>query len=146
MKQLFAVGLFVLAVLAFFIVGRVHPQPARVTAISTAAVEEASKSVDIEISRQKEGRVVTPAEHAAFLNTQKQLLAQAKTTPSPDSPAASASSGAPQIDAYMPIIVTAIVGLLAIGMILSTMNKPDDEARKWAFGVIGVIVGFWLKQ
>ena len=43
----------------------------------------------------------------------------------------------------MQIFVSAVVLLAALWVVLSRWY--DDTYLKWAFGIIGVIVGYWLK-
>jgi hypothetical protein len=45
----------------------------------------------------------------------------------------------------MPIVITGVFGLASFWIILSNGYKLDEEARKWAFGTLGLIVGYWLK-
>lgn len=45
---------------------------------------------------------------------------------------------------YMPEIVTGIVLLSALYVILS--RGYGDAEQKWAYGVIGTVVGHWLKK
>jgi hypothetical protein len=47
-----------------------------------------------------------------------------------------------QIKVFMPVIVTVVVLLLSLIVILS--SRYSDTDRKWAFGAIGTIVGYWL--
>jgi hypothetical protein len=44
----------------------------------------------------------------------------------------------------MMIVVSVIVLGSSLYVILST--KFDTVAQKWAFGIVGVIVGFWFNQ
>jgi len=37
------------------------------------------------------------------------------------------------------------VGLLATALYVILSKKYDADVQKWAFGVIGTIVGYWLK-
>jgi len=46
--------------------------------------------------------------------------------------------------AIMMMVVTVSVLASALYVILSA--KFDADAQKWAFGVVGVLVGFWLNQ
>jgi hypothetical protein len=45
----------------------------------------------------------------------------------------------------MPLVITGVFGLASLWIILSKGYKLDEEARKWAFGTLGLIVGYWLK-
>jgi Tfp pilus assembly protein PilV len=70
------------------------------------------------------------------------LAAPAATTPATTQQPA--TTDAQTIDLYMPLVVTAIVGLAALYIILS--KKFDADSLKWAYGILGTIVGFWLKS
>lgn len=37
------------------------------------------------------------------------------------------------------------VGLLAAALYVILSKKYDADVQKWAFGVVGTIVGYWLK-
>lgn len=41
------------------------------------------------------------------------------------------------------MIVTLLVLVCALWVILS--KQYDSEQQKWAFGVIGIVLGYWLK-
>jgi Tfp pilus assembly protein PilV len=70
-------------------------------------------------------------------------LAQPATTTAAPAPQSSAVD-AQTIDLYMPIVITAVVGLAALYIILS--KKFEADSLKWAYGILGTIVGFWLKS
>lgn len=83
------------------------------------------------------------AEIARRLETAHKTLAEpaaSATTTAPDQ----AASDAQTIDLYMPIVVTGVIGLAALYIILS--KKFEAESLKWAYGMIGTVVGFWLKS
>jgi len=42
----------------------------------------------------------------------------------------------------MPIVISVIVLLSSLYIILS--NKYPADTLKWAFGIVGLIVGYWL--
>jgi len=92
----------------------------------------------------------TPANRTEFLKRQKQLLRSIK---SPEAPrvnppipqAVGAPTPSPPVASFMPMIITAVFALVSFWIILSKGYKPDEEARKWAFGTLGLIVGYWLK-
>jgi hypothetical protein len=44
----------------------------------------------------------------------------------------------------MAIGVTVVIGLAALFVILSELYEPDS--RKWAFGALGTVIGYWLKK
>ena len=41
------------------------------------------------------------------------------------------------------IWITAILGLTSLGLIIYLPG--DDSKVKWAYGIIGIIIGYWLK-
>ena len=43
----------------------------------------------------------------------------------------------------MPVALSAIALVAALFIILS--NRSSGESQKWAYGVVGVILGYWLK-
>jgi hypothetical protein len=48
-------------------------------------------------------------------------------------------------DKWMSILISLIVLLCALFVILSNNNYTDAH-QKWAFGVVGYIVGHWLNR
>lgn len=52
--------------------------------------------------------------------------------------------GMPSVRTIMMIAVSAVV-LMASARILLGKNE-DEKARTWAFGALGTLMGFWLKQ
>jgi hypothetical protein len=54
-----------------------------------------------------------------------------------------ASDEAAQIDAFMPIIVTAFLGLVGVGVLIWKRNEAD--AQKWVYSTFGALLGYWLK-
>ena len=44
---------------------------------------------------------------------------------------------------WVQVAVSSVVLFAALGIIF--VRKADQEAQKWAFGTIGLILGFWLK-
>jgi hypothetical protein len=83
------------------------------------------------------------AEITRRLETAHKTLAGPAVDPTTAAPQPAASD-AQTIDLYMPIVVTGIIGLAALYIILS--KKFESDSLKWAYGVIGTIVGFWLKS
>jgi hypothetical protein len=45
---------------------------------------------------------------------------------------------------WAQVAVSAIV--LAAALALMFFRSEDKEAQKWAFGTVGIILGFWLKN
>lgn len=50
----------------------------------------------------------------------------------------------PEPPVWMPVVVSIAVLASALWVIL--LGKYTADAQKWAFGAVGLIVGFWLKQ
>jgi hypothetical protein len=44
---------------------------------------------------------------------------------------------------WVQVAITAVVLIAALGLIFA--RRDDQEAQKWAFGTIGLILGFWFK-
>ena len=57
---------------------------------------------------------------------------------------ASGSDEASTAALWMRVVVTLIVLLCALYIILSRHYEADQQ--KWAFGVIGTVLGYWLKS
>lgn len=146
MNRWLSIALFVVAVVALFITGRIEASR------SQAVLESARDQLDVQISKESSGRN-SPADRAIFLKKQKQILnsihrnsiTRSATAPAPaptSSEPTNYETSSPAIAPYMPYLVTAILGLASLWMILF---KTDDEGRKWAFATLGTIVGYWLK-
>lgn len=173
MQRSAPLGLLVLAIVAFFYLGRIEKttswgyvqdstshanQVAASADASSSALSEAIKAIQSEEEREKsqtgpntaEASGTTSGQRNSFLSDQKQLLASVKAQQ--DKLAASALASSPNpatapsgVTSYMPIIVTTVFGVAALWIILWKGYRGDVEARKWAFGILGVIVGYWLK-
>jgi hypothetical protein len=145
MRRFLAIGMFAAAIVAFFVLGRVE------AGHRSAVIDEGLKSVNTQLDKERAGAPATPAARTEFLEKQQRILGAVKnqqsaavtpnTTPSSNESAPSA----PAIDAYMPVILTVILGIGSFWMILSKGFKTDDEVRKWAFGTLGIILGYWFK-
>lgn len=61
----------------------------------------------------------------------------------PSAVQSSAAASAVTYEVYMPGIVSLVMGVFAIYLLLN--KKTDPDTRKWAFGILGTIVGYWLK-
>jgi len=46
------------------------------------------------------------------------------------------------INDIMRVLISLVVLAAALYVILS--NKYEDDVKKWAFGVVGLIIGYWL--
>jgi hypothetical protein len=46
----------------------------------------------------------------------------------------------------MSILLTLGLGPTAIYIILSGPARYGDEPTKWAYGIIGTLIGFWLRH
>jgi hypothetical protein len=51
--------------------------------------------------------------------------------------------GAKKYEAYMPMVITGFLALVALGLLL--FRYSDPHAQKWVFGTLGSILGYWLK-
>ena len=149
MKRWFAIALFGAALVALLVAGQLERRQ------SKQALESAITSVDAQLKHET-GGATTPANRTEFLKRQRRLLGAiqrgapspvtpAPTAPSPSAPTSSAPLQSSPAAAYMPLVITTIFGLAALWIILSNGYKLDEEARKWAFGTLGLIVGYWLK-
>lgn len=45
---------------------------------------------------------------------------------------------------WMPVVISLLILLAALYVILSN-NSYGDAQQKWAYGVIGTILGYWFK-
>jgi hypothetical protein len=43
----------------------------------------------------------------------------------------------------MQVVLTLALGGAAIWIILATAHGPDDKT--WAYGALGIVLGYWLK-
>jgi hypothetical protein len=148
MKRWIPVALFAVAILAFYVVGQFEKSR------SKTVLNSAMQSVNVQLDREVAGKS-SPADRTVFLKKQKELLGSIRSSPAPapappqvvptapvpEAPVTAAP--APLVAAYMPIIITGVFGMVGLWMILS--KSVDDEARKWAFSTLGLIVGYWLK-
>lgn len=50
----------------------------------------------------------------------------------------------PLVKAWVSIIITFLV--LGVGLYVILSPGYDDSVKKWAFGVVGAIIGFWFKD
>ena len=139
-------ALFAAVVVALFLSGRLEAKRTQ------DSLEAARKQVDLQIRKENSGSN-NPEDRTIFLKRQKQILtairpkgitasAPASVPPPESSESPAAAPAAPAIALYMPYIVTAIFGLVSLGLIIF---KTDDERRKWAFATLGTLIGYWLK-
>jgi hypothetical protein len=153
MKRWFAIALFVAALVALLVAGQLEKRR------SKQALQSAITSVNAQLEHENSG-TTTPANRTEFLKRQRKLLGamqgvggappvspapKAPTTTAPTAPTAAAPAPSLPAAAYMPFIITGVFGLASLWIILSKGYKLDEEARKWAFGTLGLIVGYWLK-
>jgi hypothetical protein len=153
MKRWFAIALFVAALVALLVVGQWEKHRSKQT------LQSAIASVNAQLQHESSG-TTTPANRTEFLKRQRKLLgamqgvgAAPPVSPAPSAPTTTAPTAAPTTApaasspgaAYMPFIITGVFGLASLWIILSKGYKLDEEARKWAFGTLGLIVGYWLK-
>jgi hypothetical protein len=143
MKRWLAISLFAAALLAFWLVGHLERRHSR------NVLESAITSVDTQLNHETAG-TATPANRTEFLKSQKRLLGSIRSpeaprvNPSPPQ-AVGTPTPSPSVASFMPMIITAVFALVSFWIVLSKGYKPDEEARKWAFGTLGLIIGYWLK-
>jgi hypothetical protein len=80
--------------------------------------------------------LLRPKATAAVPTTQTKGAAPSITVTTPSDEAA-------EIDAFMPIAITAFLGLVAVGLLI--WRKGDADAQKWVYSTFGAILGYWLK-
>jgi hypothetical protein len=56
---------------------------------------------------------------------------------------AAATQGKPPIVAVLMQVAVSLV-LLCVGLYIILSRSYEAETQKWAFGVVGIVVGFWL--
>jgi hypothetical protein len=56
---------------------------------------------------------------------------------------AAEKEGAKKYETYMPMVVSAFLGIVAVVLLFS--KRDDAEAAKWVYGTFGAILGYWLK-
>jgi len=52
--------------------------------------------------------------------------------------------GGETANSIKPIVVT--VALLAAGLYIILSNSYDPDSKKWAFGTVGMLAGYWLRM
>jgi hypothetical protein len=50
---------------------------------------------------------------------------------------------AARLETFMPMVITAFLGLVAVGLLI--WRKNDADAQKWVYITFGAILGYWLK-
>jgi hypothetical protein len=80
--------------------------------------------------------LLKPKATAAVPATQTEGAAPSITVTTPSDEVA-------EIDALMPIVITAFLGLVAVGLLI--WRKGDADAQKWVYSTFGAILGYWLK-
>jgi len=86
-----------------------------------------------------------PPEPEAVSEVEKRLRAEQAEFQAQEAPPPPMKSQAMSRVELMPIIVSTVV-LGAALVIILTPNLYPDTHQKWAFGVVGLIVGHWLKK
>jgi hypothetical protein len=66
-----------------------------------------------------------------------------RATPSPE---IQDKSGGPDLTALVTLIIKAIISVVALvfSFVLVLLRGSSEETRKWATGIIGIVIGFWL--
>ncbi|RKX71612.1 hypothetical protein DRP53_00995 [candidate division WOR-3 bacterium] len=50
----------------------------------------------------------------------------------------------PEVKVWVSIIITFII--LGVGLYVILAPDFDQSVKKWAFGAVGAIIGYWLKD
>jgi hypothetical protein len=124
MKRWLPVTIFVLAILVFFISGRLE------SAHRNTTVQPYSAEVRV-APRNRAARNPTALPHPGAV--------------APPSPTTPTTETTPETTSVMAIVITVIFGLTGLWMVLTKSAAIDDERRRWALGTLGIIIGYWLK-
>jgi hypothetical protein len=127
-KRWLPITIFLLAILVFFISGRLESSRRK------TAIQEYSAKVRL-APRNQAGRNPAPPAiepHPGYLAPE----------PSPSTPASDTTS---ETTSVMAIVITVIFGLAGLWMVMTRSAAIDDERRRWALGTLGIIIGYWLK-
>jgi hypothetical protein len=125
MKRWIPIAIFALAILVFFIAGRLD------SSRRNAAIQQYSASVRTEARDRAAGKSIAPPRQG--------IPAPAQTT-------APASEPSPETSSVMAIVITVIFGVAGLWMVITKSPAIDDERRRWALGTLGIIIGYWLKS
>ncbi|HID32392.1 MAG TPA: hypothetical protein EYP24_03335 [bacterium (Candidatus Stahlbacteria)] len=49
-----------------------------------------------------------------------------------------------EVKVLVRIVITFII--LGVGLYVILSPRYDDSTRKWAFGMVGAVIGYWLKD
>jgi hypothetical protein len=125
MKRWLPIIIFVLAILVFFISGRVE------SSRRNTVVQENSARTHLE-TRNRVGRNPTVQPRAG----------SAAPEATPSTPSSDTTS---ETTSVMAIVISVIFGLAGLWMVMTKSAAIDDERRRWALGTLGIIIGYWLK-
>ena len=52
-----------------------------------------------------------------------------------------------KLDALIKVLMRAFLslGLLVVALVIILSGTYSEEATRWAYGLIGVVVGYWIK-
>ena len=117
MKRWLPLTIFVLAILVFFISGRLESSHRK------TAIQPYSAEVHVDPHNRAAHNTAVPA-------------------PSPSTPTTETTS---ETTSVMAIVITVIFGLAGLWMVMTKSAVIDDERRRWALGTLGIIIGYWLK-
>lgn len=125
MKRWLPITIFILAILVFFISGRLESSR-RTTVIQPYSAKA----------------LTDPHNHAAHNPTAQPHSPFVAPEPSPSTPTTETQ---PETTSVMAIVITVIFGLAGLWMVMTKSAAMDDERRRWALGTLGIIIGYWLK-
>ena len=124
MKRWLPVTIFVLAILVFFISGRIESSRRK------TVVQPYSAQVHLDPHNHAAHNPAVPP-HPGY------VAPPSSTTPTPETTSETTS--------VMAIVITVIFGLAGLWMVMTKSAVIDDERRRWALGTLGIIIGYWLK-
>lgn len=113
----------------------------RPTAPKPAAKAKKAEDFGADLAGDDDGGVALEEVKAAEPFARQPAAAAPSRPESPAQPVM--KSGAKLSTAWVRIVITGILLLAALYIILS--KSYDGSSKNWAFGVVGTIVGYWLK-
>ena len=91
------------------------------------------------------GRLLEPIYESMFDNGDVIApAAESRMKPKDKSSQSEKPAGTPSIIRTTMQVAISVV-LLGAALVIIFQNQSNSDAQKWAFGMIGTIVGFWLK-
>ncbi len=138
MKKALPPILFFLTI-ALMIAGLAYRYYLNKTRVNTVKVGAMSLQIEPDAAKKiaaGSSILLKPKATAAVPATQTEGAAPSITVTTPSDEVA-------EIDAFMPIVITAFLGLVAVGLLI--WRKGDADAQKWVYSTFGAILGYWLK-